>query len=68
MKERIVDIEQIVNALEPKQKETMHNLRALVKSSVPEAVEIVRQGKIAYKLNGKDFVSDNLDLREPRPL
>ena len=56
VKERIIDIEQIVNTLEPKQKETMQNLRALVKSRVPEAVEIVRQGKIAYRLNGKDFV------------
>ena len=56
VKERIVDIEQILNSIEPKQKEIAQNLRALIKNTVPEAVEIMRQGKIAYRLNGKDFV------------
>lgn len=49
-------IDEILGSLEPAQKETTQNLRALIKSAVPETVEIVRQGKIAYKLNGKDFV------------
>ena len=49
-------IDEILGSLEPAQKETTQNLRALIKSTVPETVEIVRQGKIAYKLNGKDFV------------
>jgi hypothetical protein len=49
-------IDEILGSLEPAQKETIQNLRALIKSTVPETVEIVRQGKIAYKLNDKDFV------------
>ena len=49
-------IDEILGSLEPAKKETTQNLRALIKSTVPETVEIVRQGKIAYKLNGKDFV------------
>ena len=60
-------IDEILGSLEPAQKETVQNLRALIKSAVPETVEIVRQGKIAYKLNGKDFVwishyQDHVDL------
>lgn len=54
VKQRTID--EILVSLEPAQKETTQNLRALIKSAVPETVEIVRQGKIAYKLNGKDFV------------
>ena len=49
-------IDEILGSLEPAQKETIQNLRALIKSAVPETVEIVRQGKIAYRLNDKDFV------------
>ncbi len=60
-------IDEILGSLEPAQKETIQNLRALIKSAVPEAVEIVRQGKIAYRLNDKDFVwishfQDHVDL------
>ena len=65
VKQRTID--EILVSLEPAQKETTQNLRALIKSTVPETVEIVRQGKIAYKLNGKDFVwishyQDHVDL------
>lgn len=56
VKERIIDIEQLVNSLQPEQKETIQNLRAIIKGTVPETVEIVRQGKIAYRLADKDFV------------
>lgn len=56
VKERIVDIEEMLNRLEPEQKETMQNLRGLIKSAVPETVEIIKHGKITYKLDGKDFV------------
>ena len=49
-------IDEILSSLDPAQKETVQNLRALIKSAVPEAEEIVRQGKIAYRLNDKDFV------------
>ena len=60
-------IDEILGSLKPTQKETVQNLRALIKSTVPEAVEIVRQGKIAYRLNDKDFVwishyQDHVDL------
>ena len=60
-------IDEILGSLEPAQKETVQNLRALIKSTVPETVEIVRQGKIAYRLNDKDFVwishyQDHVDL------
>ena len=60
-------IDEILGSLEPAQKETIQNLRALIKSAVPETVEIVRQGKIAYRLNDKDFVwishfKDHVDL------
>jgi hypothetical protein len=56
VKERVVDIEQVINRLDPKQKETTQNLRALIKTAVPEAVEVVRENKISYRLDGKDFV------------
>jgi len=60
-------IDKILSSLDPAQKETVQNLRALIKSAVPEAEEIVRQGKIAYRLNDKDFVwishyHDHVDL------
>ncbi|MGD0996242.1 MAG: DUF1801 domain-containing protein [Candidatus Bathyarchaeia archaeon] len=65
IKQRTID--EILSSLEPAQKETIQNLRALIKSAVPETVEIVRQGKIVYKLNDKDFVwishyQDHVDL------
>ena len=56
LKERVSDIDQTITNLEPKQKEITQNLRALIKANVPETVETVRQRKITYKLNGKDFV------------
>ena len=60
-------VDEILSGLETSQKENVQNLRALIKSAVPEAVEIVRQGKIAYRLNDKDFVwishyRDHVDL------
>jgi hypothetical protein len=54
--ERIVDIEDTLNRLEPKQKETVQNLRGLIKRAVPETVEIVKHGNITYRLDDKDFV------------
>jgi len=67
MKKQQKTIDEILDGLDPVQKETVQNLRALIKSSVPETVEIVRQGKIAYRLNDKDFVwishfKDHVDL------
>ncbi len=56
VKERIIDIDAILNTLQPKQKETVQNLRALIKLTVPEAAEIVKSKNITYKLSNKDFV------------
>ena len=56
VKERIVDIDGILNSLEPKQKETVQNLRALIKSTVPETTELVKNKNITYKLDNRDFV------------
>ena len=49
-------IDEVLNSLNPQQKETLQNLRQLVKNAVPETVEVVKQGKITYKLEGKDFI------------
>ena len=56
VKERIIDIDEVLNTLQPKQKETVQNLRALIKSAVPETSELVKNKNITYKLNNKDFV------------
>lgn len=60
-------IDEILSSLNPTQKETTQNLRTLIKTAVPETVELVKQGKIIYKLIGKDFVwishfQDHVDL------
>ena len=49
-------VEEILGGLEQKQKERTQHLRSLIKNAVPETAEIVRQGKITYALDGKDFV------------
>ena len=49
-------IDEILSSLSPNQKETVQNLRTLVKNTVPETIEMVKQGKIIYKLGEKDFV------------
>jgi len=56
VKEREVDIDELLSHLEPKQKEIIQNLRELVKNTVPETIEIVKHGNIAYKLGDNDFV------------
>ncbi len=60
-------IEEILGTLPPTQKETVQNLRNLIRTTVPETVEIVRNGKIIYRLSNKDFVwishfQDHIDL------
>jgi hypothetical protein len=60
-------IDEILQTLTPQQKETFQSLRALVKETVPESVEVIKQGKLAYKLEGKDFAwithyTDHVDL------
>ena len=59
--------EEILGTLSPNQKEIVQNLRALVKNTVPETVELVKNGKIIYKLQDMDFVwishfQDHVDL------
>jgi hypothetical protein len=49
-------IDEILGSLPPTQKETIQNLRVLIKNTVPETVELVKNGKITYKLGDKDFV------------
>jgi hypothetical protein len=49
-------IDEILSSLDPRQKETLQKLRQLVRDNVPESVELVKQGKLVYKLEGKDFV------------
>ena len=56
VKERIFDIDEMLNRLEPGQKETVQNLRALIKSTVPETIEMVKHENITYKQGTKDFV------------
>lgn len=48
-------IDEILGKLEPTQKETTQNLRELIKNVVPEITELVKNGKITYKLADKDF-------------
>lgn len=56
VKERIFDVDEILKNVEPKEKETIQNLRALIKDTVPEAAELVKHQSLTYKLNDKDFV------------
>ena len=60
-------MDEILGSLTPHQKETLQSLRTLVKETVPESVELIKQGRIAYKIEGKDFVwinhfSDHVDI------
>ncbi len=60
-------LDEILGSLQPNQKETVQNLRMLVKNAVPETVEIIKNGRIVYKIEGKDFVwinhyRDHVDL------
>jgi hypothetical protein len=52
-KEKTID--EILNKLDLRQKEITEKLRDLIRKTVPDAVEMVRQGKITYAISGKDF-------------
>jgi hypothetical protein len=54
--EKQLTINEILGSLNPQQLETLQNLRQLVKDVAPQAVELVKRGKIVYKLERKDFV------------
>lgn len=49
-------IDEVLGSLSLGEKEKVQSLRALIKSTVPQTVEFVRQGKITYRLEEKDFV------------
>ncbi len=49
-------IDEILGSLNSTEKETVQSLRLLVKNTVPETVEMVKQGKVVYKLGDRDFV------------
>ena len=60
-------VEEILDKLDLRQKEITEKLRSLIKRTVPEAVEMVRQGRITYGISGKDFAwisqsKDHVDL------
>jgi len=46
---------EILNKLDLRQREITEKLRSLIKKTVPEAVEMVRRGRITYAVAGKDF-------------
>lgn len=63
----MVSVDEILSSVSPSQKTIIEKLRSLIKKVVPEAVEKVRQKKIAYAVGGKDFVwinpfTDHVDL------
>jgi len=49
-------IEEILNKVDPDQKQVAQKLRSIIKKTIPDATEAVRQGKIAYSVEGTDFV------------
>ncbi len=53
--EKQLTFDEVLGSLNPTQKETLQNLRLLIKNTVPETVEMVKHGKITYKLGEKDF-------------
>lgn len=49
-------LDEILVNLQPEQKQIIQNLRSLIKNSAPETVEIIKNGKITYRLEDKDLV------------
>jgi hypothetical protein len=49
-------IDEILGSLQPDQKQTIQNLRELIQNTVPEAMEMVKNSKITYRLEDKNFV------------
>ena len=49
-------IEEIFSKVSSEQKQVAQKLRSTIKNAVPNAIEAVRQGKIAYSVEGTDFV------------
>ena len=57
VKYRTNTMDEILSGLEPERKEITEKFRSMVRNTIPEATEIVRRGRIAYVLHGKDFLS-----------
>lgn len=49
--------DEIMDGLGPENKEITEKLRRAVKNTIPDANETVKQGRITYVLNQKDFAS-----------
>jgi hypothetical protein len=49
-------LEEVLNTLDEKQRQTTINLQNLIKKTVPQTTEIIRHTNITYILDGKDFV------------
>jgi hypothetical protein len=49
-------LEEVLNSLDEKQRKTTQSIQLLIKSIVPETVQIIRHGNITYVRDGKDFV------------
>ncbi|MFW6117786.1 MAG: DUF1801 domain-containing protein [Thermoproteota archaeon] len=63
----MVTVDEIINDLDPHQREIAEELRSLIRDTVPDAEEKIRKGKIVYAAEGKDFVwinpfTDHVDL------
>jgi hypothetical protein len=49
-------IDEVLGSLQPDQKQTIQNLRELIQNTVPEAMEVVKNKRITYRLDDRDFV------------
>ena len=49
-------MDEVLGSLDAEQKDIVLRLMGLVSSVVPEAVVMIRQGKVTFRLAGKDFV------------
>ena len=57
MRKHAKTVDEILSGLEPPRKEAIEKTRLLIKSTIPNATERVRRGRITYVLNGKDLLS-----------
>jgi hypothetical protein len=51
-----ITIDEILDNLQPEQKQTIQNIRNLIKKAAPGTVETIKNGKITYMLEDKDLV------------
>jgi hypothetical protein len=60
VKTKLKTIEEIFSKTSPEDKEIAERLRALIKGAVPDAEEMVRQGRITYEVDMRDFAAIRL--------